>query len=48
MTPQYGPPIPAERLRALARTDCVAYRHVEAVMQRMMDELAAERRSLFS
>jgi 1-acyl-sn-glycerol-3-phosphate acyltransferase len=48
MTTLFGPPIPAARLRALARKDGAAYRHVEAVMQRMMDELAAERRSLFS
>ena len=48
ITTQFGSPIPASTLRKLARDPGAAYRHVEAVMQGMMDDLAAERRSLFS
>jgi 1-acyl-sn-glycerol-3-phosphate acyltransferase len=52
MTTVFGPPIGPHRLQELARPgeDAVdaGYRHIEGVMQRMMDRLAAERRSLFS
>jgi 1-acyl-sn-glycerol-3-phosphate acyltransferase len=45
MTTVFGSPIPAEHLAALGDG---AYRHVEGVMQGLMDDLAAERRSIFS
>jgi 1-acyl-sn-glycerol-3-phosphate acyltransferase len=52
ITTMFGPPIMPADLRACASSekdvDSAAYRHVEHVMQCMMDDLAAERRSVFS
>jgi 1-acyl-sn-glycerol-3-phosphate acyltransferase len=52
ITTRFGPPIPAAELRALAgargERTADATDHVQARMQAMMDELARERRSLFS
>jgi hypothetical protein len=52
ITTVFGRPIPPDELRSHAAPDEApsetGYRHVEAVMQGMMDELAAERRTFFS
>jgi 1-acyl-sn-glycerol-3-phosphate acyltransferase len=49
MTTVFGPLIPAAEIRRLAAGGVdAAYDHVERLMQATMDELAAERRSLFS
>ena len=52
LTTVFGPPIPPDELRRRAAGGSNAterpYQHVESLMQGMMDELAAERRSLFS
>src|SRR5262249_19251711 len=51
ITTRFGPPIAPDELRGFARAGesplDAGYRHVEEVMQRMMDALATERRSLF-
>jgi hypothetical protein len=49
MTTVFGPAIPPAEIRRLAGGGVdAAYDHVERRMQARMDELAAERRSLFS
>jgi diacylglycerol/phytol O-acyltransferase len=52
MTTMFGTPIRPDDLRALGKPGAdvteAAFRHVERVMQGMMDRLAAERRGLFA